>query len=56
MLGNLDPKKKEVIDGLTFEIVEKTLVPIVENLRKAAMNDDNMTIDFAIKLFGVNKK
>jgi glutamyl-tRNA reductase len=56
MLGTLDPKKRDVIDGLTFEIVEQTLVPIVENLRKAAMNNDKQTIDVAVKLFGVNKK
>jgi glutamyl-tRNA reductase len=56
MLGKLDPKKREVIDGLTFEIVEQTLVPIVENLRKAAINDDKQTIDVAVKLLGVNKK
>jgi len=56
MLGKLDEKKRDVIDGLTFEIVEQTLVPIVENLRKAAMNDDKQLIDAAVKLFGVNKK
>ncbi len=56
MLGKLDPKKKDIIDGLTFEIVEQTLVPIVENLRKAAMNNDKQMIDVAVKLFGVNKK
>ncbi|PVX25447.1 MAG: glutamyl-tRNA reductase [Candidatus Bathyarchaeum sp.] len=55
MLGKLDEKKKDVIDGLTFEIVEQTLVPIVEKLRKAAINDDKQLIDVAIKLFGVNK-
>ena len=56
MLGKLDEKKRDVIDGLTFEIIEQTLVPIVENLREAAKNDDKQTIDVAVKLFGVNKK
>lgn len=56
MLGKLDSKKRDVIDGLTFEIIEQTLVPIVKNLRKAAKNDDKQTIDVAVKLFGVNKK
>lgn len=56
MLGKLDDKKRDVIDDLTFEIVEQTLVPIVENLRKAAMNNDKQMIDVAVKLFGVNKK
>jgi glutamyl-tRNA reductase len=54
-LGKLDEKKKDVIDGLTFEIIEQTLVPIVENLRKAAKDNDKQLIDVAIKLFGVNK-
>jgi glutamyl-tRNA reductase len=54
-LGKLDEKKREVIDGLTFEIIEQTLVPIVENLRKAAVDNDKQLIDVAIKLFGVNK-
>jgi glutamyl-tRNA reductase len=56
MLGTLDTKKRDVIDGLTFEIIEQTLVPIVEKLRKAAMDDDKQTIDVAVKLLGVNKK
>ena len=56
MLGKLDDKKRDVIDDLTFEIVEQTLVPIVENLRNAAMNNDKQMIDVAVKLFGVNKK
>jgi glutamyl-tRNA reductase len=56
MMGTLDTKKRDVIDGLTFEILEQTLVPIVENLRKAARDDDKQTIDVAVKLLGVNKK
>lgn len=55
-LGALDPKKRTVIDGLTFEIVEQTLVPIVENLRKAAINNDQQLVDYAVKLLKVNKK
>lgn len=54
-LGNLDEKKRDVINGLTFEIIEQTLVPIVEKLRKAAIDEDKQLIDVAIKLFGVNK-
>jgi glutamyl-tRNA reductase len=55
-LGKLDEKKKGVIDDMTFEIVEQTLVPIVQNLRKAAMNDDKQLVDVAVRLLEVNKK
>jgi glutamyl-tRNA reductase len=53
MLGNVDRKKRSVINSLTFEIVEQTLVPIIENLRKAAKDDDKKLIDVASKLFGM---
>ncbi|MCW4035322.1 MAG: glutamyl-tRNA reductase [Candidatus Bathyarchaeota archaeon] len=56
MLGKLDAKKKDAIDGLTFEIIEQTLVPIVENLRKAAIDNDQQLIEVAVKLFGVKQK
>ncbi|MCW4015957.1 MAG: glutamyl-tRNA reductase [Candidatus Bathyarchaeota archaeon] len=53
MLGKLDEKKRGVIDDLTFEIVEQTLVPIVENLRKAAKTNDKEMVDVAVKLLEV---
>lgn len=56
MLGNLDPKKKGVIDSLTFEIVEQTLVPIVAKLRNAAVNGDKQMIDVATELFKLKHK
>ncbi|MDG6223492.1 MAG: glutamyl-tRNA reductase [Candidatus Bathyarchaeota archaeon] len=56
MLGNLDPKKKGVIDSLTFEIVEQTLVPIVAKLRNAAVNGDKQMIDAATELFKLKNK
>jgi len=56
MLGNLDPKKKGVIDSLTFEIVEQTLVPIVAKLRNAAVNGDKQMIDAATELFKLKHK
>ena len=56
MLGNLDPKKKCVIDSLTFEIVEQTLVPIVAKLRNAAVNGDKQMIEAATELFKLKHK
>jgi glutamyl-tRNA reductase len=52
MLGKIDKKKKGVIDALTFEIIEQTLVPVIAKLRKAAKNNDQQLIDAAVKLFG----
>jgi glutamyl-tRNA reductase len=56
MLGDLDLKKKGVIDSLTFEIVEQTLVPIVAKLRNAAVNGDKQMIDAATELFKLKHK
>ena len=55
MLGKIDKEKRGVIDDLTFEIIEQTLVPIIENLRKAAINNDKKLIDVAVKLFGMEE-
>lgn len=51
MLGKIDNKKRGVIDAMTFEIIEQTLVPIIENLREAAISNDKQLIDIAVKLF-----
>jgi len=52
MLGNIDEKKRKVIADLTYILLKQTFVPIIENLRIAAMNDDRQVIDAAVKLFG----
>ncbi|MEM3881314.1 MAG: glutamyl-tRNA reductase [Candidatus Bathyarchaeia archaeon] len=53
MLGPLDAREKKIIEDLTFILLKRTYVPIVENLRSAALNDDKKLIEFAIKLFGL---
>ena len=53
MLQNLDDKQKEVIDDLTLVILKQTFLPIVQNLRKAAIENDKELIDIATKLFGL---
>lgn len=50
MMGELDEKSREIIDCLTFEITEKTLVPIVKKLRNAATNNDEQLVAAAVKL------
>jgi glutamyl-tRNA reductase len=54
MLGDVDEKQKKVIDDLTNVLLKQTFVPIVENLRKAAVKGDTQIIDTAVKLFGKN--
>lgn len=56
MMGEVDGKEKKVIDDLTFKIVQETLVPIVDKLRKAARNNDKQLIEDAAKLFGMESE
>ena len=53
MLGSVDEKEKKIIEDLTFILLKRTYVPIVENLRLAAKKDDKKLIENAIKLFGM---
>lgn len=51
MLPNADEKEKEIIDDLTLVLLKQTFLPIIQNLRKAAVKNDKELIDVAIKLF-----
>jgi hypothetical protein len=42
---------RKVIDDLTSILLKQTYLPIIENLRAAASNNDKKVIDMAIKLF-----
>jgi glutamyl-tRNA reductase len=53
MLQDADEREKKVIDDLTLILLKQTFIPIVENLRKAAVNGDKEAIEQAIKLFGM---
>ncbi len=53
MIGHADAKEKKIIEDLTFILLKQTYVPIVENLREAAKDDDKHLIEVAIKLFGL---
>lgn len=53
MLGSLGEREKKIIEDLTFILLKRTYVPIVENLRSAARSDNKQLIEFAIKLFGL---
>jgi len=56
MLQNVDDKEKEVIDDLTLVLLKQTFLPIIQNLRKAAVENDKELIDIAVKLFGMEAK
>jgi glutamyl-tRNA reductase len=56
MLGNVDEKERQIIDDLTCILLKQTFVPIIENLRIAAMNNDKQLIEVAAKLFGMEAK
>jgi glutamyl-tRNA reductase len=51
MLGDVDDKKRKVVDDLTSILLKQTFLPVIENLRIAASNGDKELIDIAIKLF-----
>jgi glutamyl-tRNA reductase len=53
MLQNMDEKDKEVIDDLTLVLLKQTFLPIIQNLRKAAVQNDKELIDIAVKLLGM---
>ena len=54
MMQSINDKQKEVVDDLTLILLKQTFLPIIENLRKAAVNNDKELIDIAIKLFGMD--
>jgi glutamyl-tRNA reductase len=53
MLQTLDDKQKEIVGDLTLVLLKQTFLPIVQNLRKAAIENDKELIDIATKLFGI---
>jgi glutamyl-tRNA reductase len=50
-LGDVDDKKRKIIDDLTSVLLKQTFLPVIENLRIAASKDDREVINIAIKLF-----
>ena len=50
-LGDVDDKKRKIIDDLTSVLLKQTFLPVIENLRIAASKDDREAINIAIKLF-----
>ncbi len=55
-MGDLGAREKKIIGDLTSILLKQTFVPLIENLRLAAKNNDKQTIENAIKLFDVETK
>jgi glutamyl-tRNA reductase len=56
MLQNVGEREKEIINDLTLVLLKQTFLPIIHNLRKAAVENDKELIDIAVKLFGMEAK
>ncbi|MCW4028835.1 MAG: glutamyl-tRNA reductase [Candidatus Bathyarchaeota archaeon] len=56
MLGEVDDRKKRILEDLTSILLKQTFIPIVENLRAAAKNGDSQFIETAVKLFEKTEK
>lgn len=56
MLGKVDEKQKQILEDMTSILLKQTFIPIVENLRVAAINGDEQVIDTAVKLFEKSRK
>jgi glutamyl-tRNA reductase len=50
LLGEVDERKKRVVGNLTVTLIKQTLLPVVENIRRAAANDEGQLVIVASKL------
>lgn len=50
MMGALDERQKKIVSDLTCILLKRTFLPVVENLRLAAQNDDTEVVEVAAKL------
>jgi len=55
LMSDLTDHQKKIISNLTSILLKQTFLPVVENLRRAAMNNDSELIEVAIKLLESNK-
>jgi glutamyl-tRNA reductase len=50
MMGKLDNRQKKIVSDLTSILLKRTFLPVVENLRLAAQNNQNEVVEAAVKL------
>ncbi|MGE5533553.1 MAG: glutamyl-tRNA reductase [Bacillota bacterium] len=53
MMGELDERQTKIVSDLTNILLKQTFLPVVENLRRAAANQDQELIGVATKLFEI---
>ncbi len=51
MMGDLDERRRKIINDLTSILLKQTFLPVVENFRRAAVNDEPKLAEIAVKLF-----
>ncbi len=54
MLDTLDERQRKIVDHLTSILLKQTFLPVVENFRRAAVNNDFELIKIATRLFQSN--
>ncbi len=54
MMGKLDEKKRRVVSDLTSILLKQTFLPVIENVRRAAENNETQVIQAATRLLDIN--
>jgi glutamyl-tRNA reductase len=49
-IGTIDEKQEKVVNDLTSKLVCKLFQPVIENIRLAALNNEEKTLEVASKL------
>jgi glutamyl-tRNA reductase len=50
MMGKLDERQKKIVSDLTRTLLKRTFLPVIENLRLAAQNNETEVVEVAAKL------
>lgn len=53
IIGEIDDKRRKVIEDMSYVLLKRFLHDIAENVRKACENDDDKTVESAKKIFGL---
>jgi len=49
-LGTIDETQKKIVSELTSKLVGKLFQPVVENIQRAAINNESKTLEIASKI------
>ncbi len=53
MMGELDERQRKIVSDLAVILLKKTFLPIIQNFRRAAANNEMESIEVATKLFEI---